>query len=140
ERSVQDRRSTALALLDLSRVLMLRGQPADSVQQAEQALSELRALGDRPSEANALEMIARAESARGNLSLARTRMEEALRLTETSRTNANSEQLRASFFATRQDSYSFYIDLLMRLGATNAALEASERSRARSMLDMLAQS
>jgi len=138
EREVQDRRSMAGAMLYLGRVLMLEGQPAAALQQAEQALAEFRAIGDRNSEANALEATARAESDRGDLAAARDRMEEGLRLTEENRTHADSEQLRASFFATRQDSYSFYIDLLMRLGNANQALEASERSRARSMLDMLA--
>src|SRR5260370_640267 len=59
----------------------------------------------------------------------------------------NSDQLRASFFATRQDSYGFYIDLLMRMRGTGPgepfealALEANERSRARSLLEMLAES
>ena len=40
-------------------------------------------------------------------------------------------------FATRQGGYSFYIDLLMRTGAEALALETSERSRARSLLEML---
>ena len=88
----------------------------------------------------ALEMIARAESVRGNLPEARRRMEEALRVTEATRQGTNSEQLRASFFATRQDAYGFYIDLLMRTGAVAEALETSERSRARSLMEMLAES
>ena len=137
-RAVQDRRRTAMVRSDLSRVLALKGQPASSLEQSEQALTEFRALGDLNSQANALETIARAESDLGNLSAAREHMEDALRLNEENRTHADSEQLRASFFATRQDAYAFYIDLLMRLGETNRALEASERSRARSMLDMLA--
>jgi len=137
-RSVQDRRRSAQVLLELSRVLALEGQPAAALEQAEEALAEFRAIGDRNSEANALESIARAESDRGNLAAARERMEESLRLTEENRTHTDSEQLRASFFATRQDSYGFYIDLLMRLGKTSQALEAGERARARSMLDMLA--
>jgi CHAT domain-containing protein/tetratricopeptide (TPR) repeat protein len=138
ERSVQDRRGTAIAELELSRVLALEKQPGNSMEQAQQALAEFRAVGDRHSEAGALESIARVESDRGNLTAARDRMELALRLDEENRTHADSEQLRASFFATRQDSYGFYIDVLMRLHETGAALEASERSRARSMLDMLA--
>ena len=138
ERSVQDRQTTAVALIEHSRVLALDRQFENSLQQAEQALAEFRAIGDTNSQANALETIARAESDLDKLSAAREHMEEALRLNEENRTHADSEQLRASFFATRQDAYGFYIDLLMRLGDTNPALEASERSRARSMLDMLA--
>ena len=67
-------------------------------------------------------------------------MEESLRLSEETRLGADSQQLRASFSATRQDAYRFYIDLLMRTGSEALALEASERARARSLLEMLAAS
>jgi CHAT domain-containing protein len=54
--------------------------------------------------------------------------------------------LRASYFATEQGHYKFYIDLLMRLSALEpakghgaAALQVSERARARSLLESLAE-
>lgn len=139
-RAVHDRRGTGIALSELGRTELLSGRPDQAAQAGEQALAEFRAVGDRSYEALSLETIARAESDRGNLAAARQRIEEALRLTEENRGATNSEQLRASFFATRQDSYAFYIDLLMRMGDTEAALQANERSRARSLLDMLAAS
>lgn len=140
ERAAQDRRNVALGLRDLSNVLRLENKPVDALAAGEEALRELRALGDVPSQAAVLEAIARAEAVRGNLAAARDRMEESLRLTEETRTKTDSEQFRASFLATREDSYSFYIDLLMQSGKTAEALEASERARARSLLDMLADS
>ena len=139
-RNIHDRRITGIALAELARTDLLSGHASQAVEAGEQALAEFRAVGYRDNEAMSLEIIARAESDRGNLAEARRRMEEALRLTEENRGATDSEQLRASFFATRQDSYSFYIDLLMRLGDTAAALQANERSRARSLLDMLAAS
>jgi CHAT domain-containing protein/tetratricopeptide (TPR) repeat protein len=139
-RQVHDRQKTGMALAELARTDLLSAHPGDAVEAGAQALVEFRAIGDRDHEALSLETIARAESDRGHLQMARSRMEEALRLTEENRGATNSEQLRASFFATRQESYSFYIDLLMRLGDTEAALQANERSRARSLLDMLAAS
>jgi tetratricopeptide (TPR) repeat protein len=55
-----------------------------------------------------------------------------------------SPDLRASFVAAEQDKYGLYIDLLMRLheqepgaGHDAAALESSERARARVLLDTL---
>ena len=138
ERAVQDRRNAAVALRELSRVLTLAGRPAEALLPAEEAVAEFRAIGASSSEAIALEASARAESGLGNLHAASKHMEESLRLTEESRTRTDSEQFRASFLASRQDSYGFYIDLLMRLGQPEAALEAAERSRARSMLDLLA--
>ena len=113
------------------------GEPAKASERGEQALAEFRAIGDRRLEAISLETIARAESEGGNLPDARRHMEEALTVSESSRQGTDSQQLRASFFATRQDGYNFYIDLLMRTGAEALALETSERSRARSLLEML---
>jgi CHAT domain-containing protein len=139
-RAVHDRRGIGIALSELGRTELLSGHAGPAVEAAGQALAEFRAVGDRSYEALTLETIARAESDRGNLPAARQRMEEALHLTEESRGATSSEQLRASFFATRQDSYAFYIDLLMRVGDTKAALQANERARARSLLDMLAAS
>jgi CHAT domain-containing protein/Tfp pilus assembly protein PilF len=139
-RSIHDRRLTGIALAEAARADLLSSHPEKAAEVSEQALVEFRAIGDRTSEALSLETIARAESDRGNLPVARQSMEEALRLTEQNRGATNSDQLRASFFATRQESYAFYADLLMRLGEPEAALQTSERSRARSLLDMLASS
>ena len=50
-----------------------------------------------------------------SMNLDAMRTEEALALVDEIRGRANSQQLRASFFANRQDSYGFYIDLLMRM-------------------------
>ncbi len=53
---------------------------------------------------------------------------------------------RASYFATVQNYYEFYVDLLMQLhkqqpsqGYDALALQASERARARSLLELLAE-
>src|SRR5262249_56820402 len=55
-----------------------------------------------------------------------------------------SPALRASYFTLAQANYEFYVDLLMRLderfpsqGHDRAALGASERARARSLLELL---
>lgn len=143
-----DRRNTALALSDLASSLRQAGRPGDASESALHALAEFRALGDRSSEEFTLGLMAHIESDRGDLTAARARIEESLKLGETNRMRADSEQLRASFFATRQEAYSFYIDLLMRMRAGSAdpraleslAFEASERARARSLLDMLSES
>jgi CHAT domain-containing protein/Tfp pilus assembly protein PilF len=138
--AVHDRRNAGITLAEIARIGLVSGHPDKAVEASQQSLIEFRAIGDSASEALSLEALSRAESDRGNLPAARQRMEEALRLTEQNRGATNSDQLRASFFATRQDSYAFYVDLLMRLGDTEAALQANERSRARSLLDMLAAS
>jgi CHAT domain-containing protein len=136
--AVQDRPRKGHVFVSLAHATLLAGQPEKAADWSAQAISEFRAMGDRSSEGASLEIAARAESARGNLTEARRLIEEALRLNEDARKGTDSQQLRASFFATRQDAYAFYVDLLMRSGAEAAALEANERAHARSLLEMLA--
>jgi CHAT domain-containing protein/Tfp pilus assembly protein PilF len=109
-----------------------------------QALLLRRTVGDRSGEAATLYHIARLERDRGNLVEARNRIETALAAVESLRTNIASQRLRASFFASVRRYHEFSIDLLMRLhkqrpseGFDAAALEASERGRARSLLELI---
>jgi CHAT domain-containing protein len=147
ERTLQDRLTGARTRMELGRVLALDAKPAEGLAQAEQALKEFQGIGDHDSEESAQAVLAAIESRQDHLAAARAHMEEALRLGEDNRTRASSDELRASLFSTRQDSYNFYIDLLMRMRASTPgedlaarALEASERSRARSLIDMLGES
>ena len=111
-----------------------------------QALKLHRLLGDRTREANALYGLARTERDRGNLNEARELMEASLDLVESLRGGVTSQAFRASFLAQKQDFYEFYTDLLISLHQREpgkahnlAAFEASERARARSLLELLAE-
>lgn len=75
---------------------------------------------------------------------AQTTIEEALKLVELIRSGVRQSALRTSFFASNQGIYELYIRLLMKRHAQNpkagydrAALQLSERSRARSLLELL---
>jgi CHAT domain-containing protein/tetratricopeptide (TPR) repeat protein len=101
---------------------------------------------DRNGEALALYGMARVERSRNNLNAALKHVEDALKAIEPLRANVTSQQLRVSYFASKVDYYELYIDLNMRLGAepggaalTAAAFEASEKARARSLLDTLSE-
>ena len=103
-------------------------------------------IGDTSGEATTLYNIALIERRRGNLPTALTRIEAALEIIESLRTSVVSSELRTSYFASQQDAYEFYIDLLMQLhrqnpdrGYDRTALYASERARARSLLELLAE-
>jgi CHAT domain-containing protein/Tfp pilus assembly protein PilF len=109
-----------------------------------QALLLRRTIGDENGEAATLYHIARLDRDRGNLIEARSRIEAALAAVESLRANVTSQKLRASFFASVRLYHEFNIDLLMRLhkerpseGFDAAAFEASEKSRARSLLELL---
>ncbi len=80
------------------------------------------------------------------LAEARSDVEQALEVIESTRRNIAGQQIKASFFAQQRNYYEFYIDLLMQLdqlqpreGYQTLAVEASERARARVLLDLLAE-
>jgi CHAT domain-containing protein len=71
---------------------------------------------------------------------------DALAVVESTRRSIAGDQFRTGFFATKRSYYDLEIDLLMRLGRhrpdsdyRTRALEASERARARGLLDLLAE-
>ena len=141
---VGDRYSEAHTLTNIGEVYSLLGKKQKALDSLGQALPIRRAVGDREGEAHTLYNIARVERDRGNLSEARDKIEEALKLVESVRTSVVGEDLRASYLATVQDYYEFYLDLLMRLHQREptkehnaAAVQASERARARSLLEAL---
>jgi CHAT domain-containing protein len=111
-----------------------------------EAQALVHAIGDRSNEAFILKHIAIAERTRGNLAASQTAIESAIANIESLRTKVINPELRLSYFEGSQDSYEFYIDLLMLLhkqhpndGYDGKALQATERARARSLLDTLSE-
>ena len=91
--------------------------------------------------------LAKVERDRGNFAQVRERAEEALTVLESIRLAVISPALRASLIASARDAQELQIEALMRLhveqpeeGFGAAALLASERGRARSLLEMLGES
>jgi CHAT domain-containing protein/predicted negative regulator of RcsB-dependent stress response len=109
-----------------------------------QARALQRSIGDRHTEAMTLKQIAIGERDRGNFAASQTAIESAIANVESVRTKVVNPEYRLSYFAGSQDYYEFYVDLLMRLhkqhpnqGYDGRALQATERARARSLLDTL---
>ena len=101
-------------------------------------------MGDRREEARALYNLALLKRNQGNLEQALTQIEASIAIVEDLRTKIAGPELRQSYFATVQDRYEFYIDLLMQLhqqdpskGYDAQAIHASERARARTLLELL---
>lgn len=145
-RSAGNVRREALALLNLGETYNLLDQPEKALEQFNQALTILRNIGDLNATASALDGIARAERKRGNFEESRKNITESLALIETVRSRSGSLQLRASYRASVEKAYEFYVDLLMQQHAKNPsqgfdadALKASERGRARSLLEKLSE-
>jgi len=119
-------------------------QPDKAAEQFTQSLSILQEIGDLSSSARALEGLARAEGSRGHLDEARKHIEESLALIEKVRTRASNLQMRSAYRASVENAYEFYIDVLMQQHAKDpsqgrdaGALQASERGRARNLLEQL---
>jgi len=79
-----------------------------------------------------------------NLEAARSYLERSIALTEVLRENASSKELRSSFLASVHDRFETYVEWLMQQDGKEPgkkfdvkAFEASERGRARSLLDSL---
>ena len=92
----------------------------------------------------ALRNVARVMSDLGDLDGAYDHCKVLLELMETVRAKVASHELRVSYFASTRQHYELYVDVLMLMHKQNpaaghdiAALEASEKARARSMIDLL---
>jgi CHAT domain-containing protein/Tfp pilus assembly protein PilF len=133
-------------LLDLGRAFQALDENERAAEHFQRALDLSRQRKSLMTEAVAQAALARLSRDRGLLPEAAAAAEDALRIIETIRPQVASERQRVSFFASRRDYYDFYIDVQMRLyerdpagGHLEAALAASERARARVLLDLLAE-
>ena len=145
-REIKYRYGEGFALHNLGNVYLKLSQYEKARVYFEQALAIRREIKDSGEEAETLLSVALLERDRGNLSDARKVIESALAIVENLRASYTNRDLRAAYFATAQNSYQFYIDLLMRLdeqdpsaGHDAIALQASERARARMLLETLAE-
>ncbi len=138
--------SQATVLRNLGSIYVDRNQPTEAKDYLRQASELFRRVGDRTGEAECLLGVAIAERQEGNLSTALSASQQALAILESVRPKAVRHEHRTSFFATVQEHFESHIDLLMALhrsdnsaGYDAHALIASERARARSFLDLLAE-
>jgi len=146
-RAVGDRGREASTLNNIGNAYSELGEKHKALEYYSQSLPLRQAIGDRGGEAVTLNDMAGVQGDRGNLTEALKDIESSIKIIENLRTKIASPELRSSYFATVQDRYEFYIDLLMHLhkinpksGYDRKALEASERSRARSLLELLQES
>ena len=122
------------------------GRFQDAEDETKRALEIIRKREDRNGEANILLAWARVKRDLGDFAAARTLAEEAVNLVEDLRTRVASQDLRTSFLASKQSYYEVFVATLMDLhksrpgeGFAVDAFRASERARARSLLETLAE-
>jgi CHAT domain-containing protein len=145
-RAVGDRQGEAQTLTGIGGVYNSLGEKQQALDYYNQALPLSRAVENRRMEATTLYNLASLERDRGNFEKALSQIQASIEIVEDLRTKIGSQELRTSYFATVQGFYKFYIDLLMQLHRQNPnqgydarALHISERARARSLLELLAE-
>lgn len=143
-RSNDDLRGEAATLLKMSEVQGQEGKDSLALENLSQALSLWRTVKDRRGEALTLQAIAQVKASQNNLEDALKLSVKAIEIVESLRTKVSSRQLRTSYFSTQENFYELFIHLNMRLYERDqsseslaAALQGSERSRARSLIDTL---
>lgn len=142
--AVADRRGEANTLHHIGSVYSSMGDTQKAMEYFNRALPLTQAVGDRIVETATLYSMARIERDRGRFIEARARMESSLAIIESLRSMVSAQELRETFFASKQDHYELYIDVLMQMSNIDSsasymtgAFEASERARARALLDIL---
>jgi CHAT domain-containing protein/Tfp pilus assembly protein PilF len=146
KRAAGDRMEEAYTLNDLGRVFSAAGQQEKALDYYGRALELNQAVTDRLGESQTLFNMARLMRDRGDLSEACRYIEASLELSESVRDDVASHELRTSFFASVHQRHAFFIDLLMQQHArwpdgqhSATAFLASERARARTLLEGLAE-
>jgi CHAT domain-containing protein/Tfp pilus assembly protein PilF len=144
ERKFDDRPGAAWTINNLGYAQGLLGDYDKAQDYCSMSVNLQKAMGDRAGVAAALHCLARFEFQHGDLARAKAHIEEALKVIELVRTHVSSQELRTAYFATVHDYYELDVEILMRIdgrvprmGFDRQALEASERGRARTLLETL---
>ena len=141
-----DRRGEAIALTYLADTLLLQDDIPRALEQGRDAVAMFRSISDRRGIGFALPIVARAQRRLDRADDALASVQEALVALESVRSNASSPEMRAAYLGRHQNAYLLAIDLLMQRhrerpgeGFDALALQMNERTKARSLLDMLAE-
>lgn len=145
-RTGENKYGESYTLSALGTVYAQMGNQQRALEYLNQALALSRSVSDRFGEVAVLYELARAKRRSRSFIEARAEIESALKVIESDRAKISLADVRANYFASRQDYYDFYIDLLMQLYKVEknpellaAAFLANERRTARNLLDGLAE-
>jgi len=136
-RAHRNREGSSRLMSQLGQLELKAGRTQEAARYLSDALEMSEGLSNGIPEALARFGLAQLARSRNDHPLARTQMERALAIVENIRTRVDNRNLRATLLATRGDWYQFYVDLLMEKNDVRAAFQGVERSRARSLLDLL---
>jgi tetratricopeptide (TPR) repeat protein len=143
-RDLPNERWEANSLIGLGTVYLYRKDKQKARDCFDKSLLLSRATSDASAESLARYNLARIERDDGNLDNARHQIELALEINEKLRAKVISQQSRAAYLGSVYKNYELYVDILMLLhrqdssrGFDARAFEATERGRARTLVEML---
>jgi CHAT domain-containing protein/tetratricopeptide (TPR) repeat protein len=146
QKEVGNLRGQAIVINRLGYAYTQMGDLVKASSHFEQALDLWDRVGDKQGKAMSLYGLAQVASGRNNLDTARNHIEEAISIVESLRAKVNSQQLRITYLAAKLNYYELAIDVRMQLYERNSSMEhleaafnLSERSRSRSLLELLAE-
>jgi CHAT domain-containing protein len=142
--TIKDLRFESKEHIQLGELLEQRGKREEALAEFEQAESLSQGVADPASLLDAQYAVARWYARDGQLSKADAELAPALEKLEMARQLVSSDTLQASYFAAERKCYELAVELRMQQferepagGGDALALEMSERSRARGLLDAL---
>lgn len=145
-KDIQDMRGQAYSLNNIGDSYERSGKKQLAVDQYKKALAFHRSVEDLMGETLTLHNLARTVRDLGELKEAYDYSIKLIKIIEGIRARVASQELRTSYFASVHQHYEMHIDILMQMHRKDptaefdsAALESSERSRSRSLLDLLNQ-
>jgi CHAT domain-containing protein/tetratricopeptide (TPR) repeat protein len=132
------------SLVNLGATLGSMGQCGPARARVVEALAQARQMEDRLLEGAALSGLARIDREEGLIADALHHAKAALEIAESLRATQSAQQIRTAFLSSVRDQYELEVDLFMQMhqrapaaGFDALALQASERARARGLLEML---
>lgn len=138
--TLDDQFGEAATLNNIGSIYNELGEREDALDYYSRSLRLIQAGGSQFIEAWAFNNIAYVYRDQGKLEAALEKINIAIAIIEKLRTLYSSEDLRASYFATVQSIYQLKTDLLMQLEREEEAFNTSEQSRARTLIELLAES
>lgn len=141
---VNFKKNVALLLNHLGTVYERQGKNELARRSYLTALEHNRNTQSKFPEAETLFHLARLDASQNRLDAALRQIEDALKITESLRGDVANQRLRRTYLSQVFDRYEFYIALLMQMhgrfpqeGYDVRALQASERTRARTLMELL---
>lgn len=145
-KSVNDKWGEANSRLNLGKAQWDAGEHEEAFDNLNVSNEYSRVLGDRQMEAESFYLLAVAERERGNIDKAIENVSSGLELVEQIRSELVGSRARYSYLSTVYEFYELYTDLLVsRYEKTKSqsdlakSLQISERSRSRSLIELLAE-